>query len=97
MKLPKKKKIKGRVWKIREVFEPIDDDGQVCWGVCDYDNRIIYIKKTLAKDQKLATYLHEVLHASFHELGLDMTPKKDEEIVQGLEDIILRLFRIVPR
>lgn len=97
MKLPRKKKIKGNIWRILEIDQPIDDDMEPCWGLCDYVNRIIYIKKKLSKDSKLATYLHEVLHASLHEIALDLGHKEDERVVLELEKILLGLFKIVPR
>ncbi len=97
MKLPKKKKIKGKLWRIREVNQPIDSDNGKCIGTCDYITRTIEIKRTLSKDSKLRTYLHEVLHAAWFESGLHLEEKRDEKLTQDLEDILLGLFKVIPK
>lgn len=97
MKLPKKKKINGKVWRITQVEQPVGEDGEIAWGVCDYNTRTIFIKSRLAKEDKLATYLHEILHASFHEIGLELGYHKDEKTVQQLESIISKLFKLTPK
>lgn len=97
MKLPKKKKIEGKIWRISQVEQPVNDDGEICWGVCDYNTRTIFIKARLAKEEKLKTYLHEILHAALHEIGLELGYSRDEITVQKLENIICRLFRLQPK
>lgn len=74
-------KINDREWEIKEIpqdmFEPTSDPAEqgVCYGLCAYNEQIIYLWKDLHKEQKRRTLMHELLHCyigcyiSFEDIG----------------------------
>lgn len=66
--IPKKLKVFGSKYEI--IVCPMKDiPADSCVGLCDYNNRKIYIAKELDDKQKTLTFYHEVLHALFERIG----------------------------
>lgn len=65
MKIPKKLKVGGLVYKIKEV--DVVDGSTENWGYCNRKDLIIEIRKDMAKERKEETFLHELLHACDHQ------------------------------
>ena len=61
----------------------LKDDSTDVWGYVDYAQTKIYIEKKLSKQKQNQTLTHEVLHAIFHEAGLDNIAN-DEKIILPL-------------
>lgn len=97
MKLPKRIKISGFDYEIRELPpEMVDDEGE-----CDYDQHCISVRTTNRTDQFVAnTLLHEVFHACFHEYGLGnikgISHSKEELIINNLTNAFLAFVRDNP-
>lgn len=95
MTIPKHVWIKGEKWKVKWV-KNLTEEGIECYGLADYDNRVISLDKDLKKDKKLMeyTFLHELNHAALHELHIDIPRELDETISDGLAFIYHQLFDI---
>jgi len=70
----------NRKWEIKEIpqemFEPDDPNEKGnCFGLCDYEQQIIYLWENLHQQQKRATLIHELVHCyigcylSFEDIG----------------------------
>jgi Zn-dependent peptidase ImmA (M78 family) len=71
----------NRDWEIKEIsqemFEPTTDPKEQgdCFGLCAYNEQVIYLWKELHQQQKRATLMHELLHCyigsylSFEDIG----------------------------
>lgn len=92
MSLPKKVNIKGISYKV--INKIINPD---LYGLCDKDNKAIYINKLNCKSTKktLETYAHELCHAYIREHNLDMviSDEVEELICLAFEEVI---FKCVP-
>lgn len=53
--------ILGRKVKIKE-FANLVYNGHPCLGLCDYDNKIIYLEKNQSPHMKKDTLCHEAVH-----------------------------------
>lgn len=60
-KFPTSVVILGRKVKIKQ-GKGLFYDGRPCLGLCDYDNKIIYIEKDQPEHTKMETLLHEIQH-----------------------------------
>lgn len=89
--------IKGSSWKVITKKVVKDDEGNICLGLCDYEKKTLYIEKGQTKEQDINTRVHEALHASIHELGVDIGQIAEEMLVQGLTEILIKNFRIKRR
>ena len=45
-------------------------EGLELQGMCDIDEKVIYINESITEQQQIVTARHEVLHAFFYECGL---------------------------
>ena len=93
MKLPRSILIKGSNWKVRR-RKHLDLDGQECYGLCDYSERTIWVQSGLDKELETLVFIHELIHASVHELHLDLDGVTDEILADGLSAILVSLFKI---
>lgn len=71
----------NREWEIKEIsqemFEPSNNEAEQgdCFGLCDYEQQIIYLWQDLHQQQKRATLMHELMHCyigcyfSFEDIG----------------------------
>ncbi len=95
-----KPQLGGEKWTIYEVASGsqhlIDDDGNRCNGMCDYDSCKIYVNRDLEISAKTHAVLHELVHALLHVTGADkaydMDDKKDEDVVSALTPALHRLL-----
>lgn len=79
MEIPKKFKLVGLTFKIKQLWKLNSKDDH--WGSCSVATKTIKLKRNLNKEQKEITYLHEIVHAI-----LDVTEyeelSKDEKFVE---------------
>lgn len=54
----------------RVVESPLDEEPGLC-GLCDYENKTIFIRDDLGKTDQNYTLAHEITHAVFPDLGED--------------------------
>lgn len=60
-----------------EYHSDLENDGEYL-----YDYHLIKINKSLSKEQKELTLIHEIIHATFHRVGLrQATPNELEEVI----------------
>lgn len=97
MRIPRSILIKNKLWKIRQKTNLTDDYGNLVYGLCCYESKTLWIERAVGKKLKSQILLHEVLHGCFFELKAKLSFKEDERITQGLEEILLKSFRITPR
>lgn len=69
---------------VTEYFKDADDDRNL-WGLCDYEQQIIYIRKSLSDQKKRQVLIHELTHAIMHEAGYK---EQDEELVERFSLIL---------
>jgi hypothetical protein len=72
------------------IFDPAVND-----GLCDFDNRTIYIKGTLPADCLVTTFWHEYMHAVTSELNLDELTY-NEPLIETMSQNIARTSRALP-
>ena len=75
MKIPEKIKIGGHIYKV--IFKDDMDDENM--GVCRPSKLKIFVDKNLPQSKQEETFIHEVLHAIFHQLGSFTVREQDEE------------------
>lgn len=70
--------------------------GALCDGLCDKENRVIYLRRELSKEEKFSTFVHEFIHAVFAELepDIDLWPEDEETITNGLTEALLVNFKM---
>jgi len=92
MKIPKSVNVLGEKYKVKILDEIPDHPYAV--GLCDYNAREITLLKSLKGKDKLATFLHEVNHATLWESGAGQTLSRDltEVIVDTLAKVYVKNF-----
>ena len=88
-KLPSKILVGGMEFKI--ILKEIED-----FGGMDFDNRIIYIRKSLTKEDQLDTLIHEVHHAALGISGLSNILDDDnteEALVRLVEHMVMPIIK----
>lgn len=63
MRIPKKIKVGGHIYKVEVVDRVETDPGENNCGDCDWQINRIRVKKDLPESQKAETFLHEIIHA----------------------------------
>ena len=58
----------------------LDEEGGMCFGICDNKDQVIRVEEIVSKDRKRVAAIHEVLHALSYLNGLGLT----EDQVQGI-------------
>lgn len=86
MKIPKKVKVGGITYKVKNVG--IISCGTNCCGSCDLDNSVIELLKKHKKQAKEQTFLHELLHAMFYHCNLEQDEHLIEVLAQALYMVI---------
>lgn len=94
MKLPRKIIIKGATWKIKKQKEVYDDDGNACLGLCNFENKIIYLEKQMDSKKMLEVFFHEFIHALTYEIHLDIGEKAEEMLVESFTQESMKIFDI---
>ena len=79
--IPKKVMILGEPWKI------VIKDIPGYEGLCDREEKVIYLDPSLSEANMIQTYLHEIFHAIWHRVSLNQT-----NIDPNLQEIIVDNF-----
>ena len=93
MKIPRHILIKGTKYKIKKNFDFKDKE---MLGLCDKQNKIIYLSKHQTDKELRNTFIHELLHALLQETALDASLDQLEEplcyaISEFIDQILLEL------
>ncbi len=65
--------IRGIRWDITVTDDVYNDNGESCFGICDYDNNKLLVRSDLPENVKWETLLHEILHAVTKPYPSDMS------------------------
>ena len=95
-KFPKKIKILGREWKIKQV-KGLKENEVPLWGLCDYDDRIIFLEKDQMENAKFSVLVHEACHAWMILCGIDQKMNEREtevhcQLVAAFVEDVVRAF-----
>ncbi|CAJ1188821.1 hypothetical protein CPEBRM1_ABPJDJAI_01093 [Companilactobacillus paralimentarius] len=74
-----------------QIVERLQDNDEAVWGCTDYKMATIFIDEGLSSQKQNQVLIHETLHASLHEAGLDDICN-DEKIVNPLGNILYQLI-----
>lgn len=74
-----------------QIVERLQDNNEAVWGYTDYKIAEIFIDAGLSSQKQDQVLMHEALHASLHEAGLDDICN-DEKIVNPLGNILYQLI-----
>lgn len=86
---PKELKIGNALYKLRiEAKLPIKKAD----GLCDYDNKTIWIRDTLPLTEVFNTFVHEVLHAAELEHSIKLSHKVVYQLETFISDFVLSNF-----
>jgi Zn-dependent peptidase ImmA (M78 family) len=88
-KFPKSIQIMGRKIKIKQGVNLVYKE-QPCLGLCDYDNKIIYLEKNQPDQSKVETLVHEATHFFLELTGISQ--KLDEDTNEMYCQLITALF-----
>lgn len=81
--------IMGRKIKIKQGYNLVYRE-QPCLGLCDYDNKIIYLEKNQPVQSKIETLVHEATHFFLELTGISQ--KLDEDTNEMYCQLITALF-----
>lgn len=65
-----------------------------CVGLCNYDTKLITIKKGQTDVERFKTFVHEVLHAIEMEHKIKIKHKEVYKLEQCIVEFLLRNFKI---
>ncbi len=88
MRIPNKFTHKGKLWTVLYEADLKHDDGTECDGLCDLDERIIYLDAALTGRKKKQTFLHELFHVLIFEAHINAGVRFSE----GLEEVLCDAF-----
>ncbi len=77
MKIPKKIKIGGFIWEVKESKE-VTAEGN-CYGSTHHSLQKIFLEPKMTKQKTEQVFLHEVLHAIWDHAGMNANKKFDKE------------------
>ena len=103
MKIPKTIKISHYNYSIIETNDEEILDGN--WGLIDYGQEVIYIRKELTHANKQTCLLHEILHGVFHmnrnNVMLFPSVKKEKDLehhfIFGVEETLMSVIKDNPK
>lgn len=90
MKIPKSLNVFGTKYKIKFV------DTVLFQGLCDPGAKAIFININQSKEQILATYIHEVVHAMQFSLAMDQAVSREfmEMMAENTATLILSMLKV---
>lgn len=88
MRIPKSFMIKGKKYSVRIEKHLRHEDGSKVDGLCDLDNRTIYLDKGLKRKEMEKVLLHEVFHAIIFEAHINPGVRFSE----GIEEVLCDAF-----
>lgn len=86
-------KICGIDYTIRRVRQSVDENLADCCGYVNKPDKVIVINSELCSEEQTATLRHELLHAFFHECGLERYCN-DELLIEFLEIQLPKIFAL---
>ena len=95
--IPKKVNVFGLEIDVEEVFPCLDSDGNRVDGTYEPDANIICIDKSLSKEKKQHTLIHEMGHAMFFRCSISQTevdPQVEEIIVNNNATLMTEIFNL---
>ena len=95
MALPKSRMIFGQRWKIVVT----DELPEHVMGLCQKEEKKLYISKKINKEDVLHTLIHEMCHALIHRISLDQAlhHEMEEIIVDSFATMMTECFHISPK
>lgn len=93
MKIPKSILINDQKWVIKYKWN-LSYKRAKCHGLCDYDNRTIFIDRGSLKEERPHIFLHELFHACLHEYGIELGGDIEEAIADDYNQFLLEKFTI---
>ena len=97
MKIPKRLRIGGFIWEVKEDFD-IKEEGGI-HGSTHYKKQKIFLDPEISQQKKEQTLLHEIMHAIWWQTGLwerykeEPTKKIEEEIIHALSMGIYQVLK----
>lgn len=97
MKIPASVRIGWRDYTIEFGEERRNDKGTPLNGEIDFTNHIIYIDKNIvSNDEKILTFLHEIVHGIFYSQG-HLKWADNEELVSAVSEGLFQLMNDNPK
>lgn len=94
MVIPEKIKIGSSIYNVILTKDKLEVDGNECFGYIDYNFHKIFLNEEIQDRQGLEqTFLHEILHGIFNEIGLQ---DKSEDEVDRISIGLLQVIRDNP-
>lgn len=94
MKIRKEFYIKGKLWSVEYRWGLRAKEK--CSGLCDFENRIIYLERSDSKEEKWSTFIHEITHAALYEAHINpssgLSTESEEIVCDAMEDLLTSLF-----
>ncbi|MEK6882319.1 MAG: hypothetical protein AABY22_22055 [Nanoarchaeota archaeon] len=87
MKIPDKVKVGAHEYDIKFELDPSNDNDS-CFGCISYKKLLIGIDPNYKQSQQEETFFHEVLHAIYHQLGLEDTEKSIQSIAHSFYEVL---------
>lgn len=87
--LPSRVRLKSKV-SYEIVYQDLIKDDPNCLGLCDPNNRHIYIKNGLSKNLEIQCFIHEWLHSAENEFKI----KLSHESIYKLEEAIFKFLTL---
>jgi hypothetical protein len=81
--------IAGESWRLAFVDQI---EGKDTLGMCDPNNKVIFIKRGLSRKETLKTAIHEVFHALDEEFDLKLSHPQVYKLEEALYDLLVNNF-----
>ncbi len=91
MRIPKKIRIKGELWKIKWKSD-LKHNGELVYGLSDFDTRTITLNRDMPRDLYLHSFIHEVTHATLYELHVEVNIELEEVTADGIGYVFSKVF-----
>ena len=85
MRIPRKLKIGGHIYKIK-VLKKWENMDEGDFGETDYEQGIIYINKSLTEGERGAAFFHEIFHVLNKTLNHTLLDSLSEQLFQVFKD-----------
>lgn len=98
MKIPKQIKVGGHIYKVQFKRPNDNEKGSSNWGRTFLNNKQIFIDNDIPLSQMEETFLHEILHCCFHEVGLnadiyDKVSLTEEQIINRVSGCLYQVLK----
>lgn len=97
MKIPQSIKIGWRNYIVKFCEDRRDEEGNLLNGEIDYTNHVISIDKNIInEDEKIVTFLHEMIHGIFHNQG-HLKWRDNENLVCAVSEGLFQIIKDNPK